>query len=79
MLIDATFILYSGEIVIERIIRRYEDADLKDVMSAWENASKIAHPLLPEKFQAQGRIFQNYIYPTAIRGARKLIIKLLGS
>lgn len=55
MLVDTTFILYSGEIVIERIILRYEDADLKDVMSAWENASKIAHPLLPEKFQAQVR------------------------
>ncbi|GJL60585.1 MAG: acetyltransferase [Nitrospirales bacterium] len=53
MLVDTTFILYSGEIVIERIIRQHEDADLKDVMSAWENASKITHPLLPEKFQAQ--------------------------
>ena len=55
MVVDTTFILYSGEIVIGRIIRRYEDADLKDVMSAWENASKIAHPLLPEEFQAQVR------------------------
>ncbi len=40
---------------MEPIIRQYEDADLKDVMSAWENASKIAHPFLPKEFQSQVR------------------------
>ena len=32
------------------IIRHYKDSDLNDVMSSWENASKIAHPFLTEEF-----------------------------
>lgn len=36
-------------------IREYAEPDLPQVMSAWENASKIAHPFLSEAFQAQVR------------------------
>lgn len=32
------------------MIRQYKDSDLSDVMSSWENASKIAHPFLTEEF-----------------------------
>ena len=31
-------------------IRRYENRDLDDVLSAWENASKIAHSFLSREF-----------------------------
>lgn len=37
-------------------IRQYKDADLDGVLSAWENASKIAHPFLAEDFIKQERI-----------------------
>ncbi len=30
------------------MIRQYEDADLDSVLSSWENASKVAHPLYRE-------------------------------
>jgi len=36
-------------------IRHYSEADLNDVLSSWENASKIAHPFLKKDFQAQVR------------------------
>jgi putative acetyltransferase len=31
-------------------IRQYAAADLRGVLSSWENASKLAHPFLPEEF-----------------------------
>ncbi len=31
-------------------IRKYRDSDLDDVLSSWENASKLAHPFLTEEF-----------------------------
>ena len=37
------------------MLRKYVDADLEGVLSAWENASKVAHPFLPEAFLAQER------------------------
>ena len=37
------------------IIRQYKDSDLSDVMSSWENASRIAHPFLTEEFLEQER------------------------
>ena len=37
------------------IVRPYEESDLEGVLSAWENASKIAHPFLEEDFLAQER------------------------
>ena len=37
------------------VIRQYEDSDLESVLSAWENASKLAHPFLSEEFLAQER------------------------
>ena len=36
-------------------IRQYRDEDLNSVLSAWENASKIAHAFLSDEFQAQVR------------------------
>ena len=36
-------------------IRQYEESDLNSVLSAWENASKIAHPFLKSEFQDQVR------------------------
>lgn len=32
------------------VIRHYEESDLDGVLSAWESASKIAHPFLKEEF-----------------------------
>lgn len=40
---------------METIIRKYSEADLIAVMSAWENASEIAHPFLPDEFVAKVR------------------------
>lgn len=37
------------------MIRQYKESDLDGVLSAWEAASKIAHPFLSEAFQAQVR------------------------
>lgn len=36
-------------------IRPYIDSDLDDLLSVWENASKIAHPFLKEDFLMQER------------------------
>ena len=41
--------------LMNRIIRKYKDEDLKDVLSSWESASKNAHPFLTEEFLAQER------------------------
>ncbi len=38
------------------MIRQYKDSDVDGVLSAWEEASKEAHPFLTEEFQAQVRI-----------------------
>ncbi len=40
---------------MNRIVRQYEDQDLDAVLSAWESASKVAHPFLPEAFLEQER------------------------
>ena len=40
---------------MKRIIRKYKDEDLNDVLSSWESASKIAHPFLTEEFLTQER------------------------
>ncbi len=37
------------------LIRHYNNSDLDNVLSAWENASIIAHPFLKEDFLAQER------------------------
>ncbi len=37
------------------LIRQYKDSDFNDVMSSWENASKIAHPFLTEEFLERER------------------------
>lgn len=36
-------------------IRKYQDDDLSDLMSAWESASQLAHPFLTAEFQDQVR------------------------
>ena len=40
---------------MERIVRQYKDADLPDVLSSWENASRISHPFLSSEFLEQER------------------------
>lgn len=40
---------------MERIIRKYQEEDLTDVLSSWESASKIAHPFLTKEFLEQER------------------------
>ena len=37
------------------IIRQYKDSDLDDVLSSWENSSRVAHPFLKEDFLVQER------------------------
>ena len=37
------------------MIRRYEDRDLEDILTAWAAASEIAHPFLTKEFLAQER------------------------
>ena len=34
---------------MHRTIRKYTDSDLNEVLSAWENASRLAHPFLTNK------------------------------
>ncbi len=36
-------------------IRHYQDRDLNDLLTAWENASKIAHPFMTNQFFEQER------------------------
>jgi putative acetyltransferase len=36
-------------------IRQYEDADLEAVLSAWESATRLAHPFMTDAFIAQER------------------------
>ncbi len=43
-------------------IRPYEETDLDAVLSAWANAQNIAHPFLPETFQAQEKINVETLY-----------------
>ncbi|HOC93064.1 MAG TPA: GNAT family N-acetyltransferase [bacterium] len=40
---------------MEGNIREYKEADLNDVLTIWESASKIAHPFLTKDFLEQGR------------------------
>lgn len=35
------------------VVRKYKKRDLEEVISAWENTQKIAHPFLSEEFQTQ--------------------------
>ena len=37
-------------------IRQYRDSDLNELMAAWENANKLAHPFLNKDFVAQVRM-----------------------
>ena len=36
-------------------IRKYEDSDLKAVLSSWETATRLAHPFMTDEFIAQER------------------------
>lgn len=40
---------------MNRTIRRYEQADLEQLLSVWENASHVGHAFLPDDFLAQER------------------------
>jgi putative acetyltransferase len=51
---------------MKRIIRQYEQRDLNDVLSTWENASRIAHPFLSTEFVEQEYYnIQNVYLPNA--------------
>ena len=43
-------------------IRQYENSDLEAVLSAWERATRLAHPFMTEEFIAQERINTAEIY-----------------
>ena len=40
---------------MDRVIRKYVETDLEDLLFAWEDASKVAHPFLSEEFLATER------------------------
>ena len=40
---------------MRRIIRKYRDDDLADVLAAWESGTAVAHPFLTEAFLEQER------------------------
>jgi len=47
-------------------IRKYENKDINEVLSAWENASKVAHPFLSNAFLEEERTnIQNVYMPVA--------------
>jgi len=51
---------------MERIVRQYKDEDLPDVLSSWENASRISHPFLSSEFLEQERYnIPNFYLPNA--------------
>ena len=45
------------------MIRRYQDADLSDLLEVWYAASRVAHPFLTEEFldQERGNIAEIYV------------------
>ncbi len=47
---------------MQRLVRKYEEKDLNDVLSTWENASKIAHPFLTSEFMEGERYNLPNIY-----------------
>jgi len=51
---------------MKRIIRQYRDEDLPDVLSSWENASRLSHPFLSNEFLEEERYkVPNYYLPNA--------------
>jgi len=44
------------------LIRPYRNEDLDSVMSAWENATELAHPFLPEGYLEQERYNIPHVY-----------------
>lgn len=47
-------------------IRQYTEKDLNDLLSAWENASKVAHPFLTQEFLEKERFnIPNLYLPNA--------------
>ncbi len=43
------------DLAVDRRVRKYEAGDLDAVLSAWEDASSVAHPFLSEEFLQQER------------------------
>ena len=60
-------------------VRKYQDNDLKNVLSSWENASKLAHPILTDLFLAKERekIPQLYL-PVAETWVAELNVVVIG-
>lgn len=44
------------------IIRKYQDTDVEQVLSAWQNTQALAHPFLPDDFQNQERMNIRELY-----------------
>jgi putative acetyltransferase len=42
--------------MMKRLIRQYEEKDLDAVLTAWESASRVAHPFLSQEFMQQERL-----------------------
>jgi len=40
---------------MDRTVRQYKDEDLPDILSSWENASRISHPFLTNEYLEQER------------------------
>ncbi len=61
------------------IIREYRENDLKDVLSCWENASKLAHPFLTSEFLDQERYnIPNVHLPSADTWVAELDRRVIG-
>lgn len=51
---------------MKQVIRPYQAKDLVNVLSAWENAARLAYPFLPEAFfPAERRAIQDEYLPNA--------------
>ena len=64
---------------MKHVIRQYEESDLEDVLSSWENASKIAHPFLDEEFlETERHNIPNLYLPNADTWVAEVDGKVLG-
>jgi putative acetyltransferase len=45
-------------------IRKYEDTDLNDILSCWENATRLAHPFLTDNFlESERQMIPDFYLP----------------
>ena len=61
------------------LVRKYKDEDLKDVISSWENASKLAHSFLSKEFLDKERYnIPNVYLPNADTWVAECKEKVIG-